>query len=46
MQDSISTESRDKLTVLKKIKRAAPGHVSHSEKSLGFMKGVDTLSKP
>lgn len=41
------------MTVLKKIKQAASGHVSHSEKkkrekkkSLGYMKGVDTLSKP
>lgn len=46
MQDSISMESRNKLAVLKKIKQAAPGHVRHSEKSLGYMKGVGTLSKP
>lgn len=39
-------ESRNKLTVLKKIKQAAAGHVSHSKKNLGCIKGVDTLSKP
>lgn len=46
MQNSISMESRNKLTVLKKIKQAAWGHVSHSEENLGYTKGVDTLSKP
>lgn len=35
-----------KLTVLRKIKQTAPGHARHSEKSLGYMKGVGTLSKP
>lgn len=41
-------ESHDKLTVLKEIKQAALGRVSRREKkkNLGYMKGVDTLSKP